>query len=412
MSDTKMWEGDLLDMLRESGTRDFSWRVRRRMEQDELKNAKPPTFDLVAAHTTVNARLRPLIEELEHVRVRRSIAEQRYLRVSSRIRVGYRAALVLGVAGMVFSVLYSGLGELAASAAGLLLTFAGLITCAALATRFWLRSNSRLGFRLGPLQQRDLELTGRLDLALDFEIDRLLRLDANERGEREGTLMLTPIAPDLVETETTAATDTPNIRRLRELIEASSTSAFAVAGPRGIGKSTLIRALAADRELFDAAAVVPAPVRYDPDALLRRIHAELALAILRRRNAEDVLLDLRYATARRRRARRAWLAAVVFGLGMALLTLDLVPSSIGPAGTLGTLLACAALVLLTADGDARPRRSGVAASPVVDNAVDALERMRYATESTRTRKTVLASVSCRAPSWSPTWWPSYTATSR
>jgi hypothetical protein len=120
--------------------------------------------------------------------------------------------------------------------------------------------------------------TNELNALLDQEVDRLLRLDANAKGEEQGSLALTPEAPGLVEFESVVPVETPDITRLHDLVFHASTSAFALAGPRGIGKTTLIKALTADQKLFDLASVVPAPVKYDPDALLRRIHADVARA--------------------------------------------------------------------------------------------------------------------------------------
>jgi Cdc6-like AAA superfamily ATPase len=253
----------------------------------------------------------------------------------------------------------------------------------------WLRRESQTARRIGEIDKRALTLRQELETRLDFEIDRLLRLDANERGERTGVLVLTPQAPDLVELETAEPTDTPDISRLRELVVNASTSAFAIAGPRGIGKTTLIRALTSDRKLFSVAAVVPAPVHYDPDALLRRIYSDLARAILTRYGAEDVLVELQQSVEQRIRSRRLGMAALALATGFVLVILDMLNLpflyNIGFAGTTGILLAFVAYIAIMSLGNRRTPRSDIK-SDVVQNAVDALEALRWSTEATQASK--------------------------
>jgi uncharacterized protein YbjT (DUF2867 family) len=67
---------------------------------------------------------------------------------------------------------------------------------------------------------------------------------------------------------------------LSTFIEEHSTSAVGVAGPRGIGKSTLMEQLRFDPRLNCIGVRIPAPRRYEPAALIRLIHRAMASEVL------------------------------------------------------------------------------------------------------------------------------------
>jgi len=232
--------------------------------------------------------------------------------------------------------------------------------------------------------------TNELKALLDEEVDRLLRLDANARGEEQGSLALTPEAPGLVESESIVPADTPDIIRLRDLVRHARTSAFALAGPRGIGKTTLIRALTADQELFDIASVVPAPVKYDPDALLRRIHADVARQILVKHEAGELLAHMQQSMNQRTQYLRRNLAIAALVIGFLLFLLNLVQlGSISDAGILGIILVFAAYIMLVNLKSRKVAPDGDD-SKVIQNAIDALESLRWSTEETQTARTTFS----------------------
>jgi Cdc6-like AAA superfamily ATPase len=232
-----------------------------------------------------------------------------------------------------------------------------------------------------------------LNSLLDQEVDRLLRLDVNAKGEKVGSLALTPEAPGLTEFESVIPVDTSDITRLRDLVSHVSTSAFALAGPRGIGKTTLIQALTADQELFDIASIVPAPVKYDPDALLRRIHADVAKQILIRHKALELLAGMQQSMTQRTRDLRRNLAFAALGTGIFLFLVNLVHlsiiGSVGDGGIFGIILVFAAYVTLVNLN----RRSFVSTgdnAEIIQNAIDALDSIRWSTEETQTAKTTFS----------------------
>jgi hypothetical protein len=300
MADDRSAQDIWLSFVPEANASALGDRIGRRRHLPEFQEASvEPQVGPSYAKSQITARMPVLLSASSQTRETLQRERKSLQDGQKRLRPVFITALLLGLALLVLTTAdllipgnrFINLGthykplESSGRVLALLLIAIALMV-ASFWTRRWLRRDSRLAKLVGELEKSELDLTEQLETRLDFAIDRLLRLDTNARGENQGTLVLTPQAPDLVELETAEPADTPNISRLRELVLNASTSAFAISGPRGIGKSTLIRALTSDRTLFDVAAVVPAPVRYDPDALLRRIHSDLARAILKRHGAE------------------------------------------------------------------------------------------------------------------------------
>jgi KAP-like P-loop domain-containing protein len=384
-------------------------RIRLRLERPEFAQAPvTPQVDPAEAAAAVSIRLRDVIEDVAQTRTALAAAERAFSARWPAVRFTAWAVFVVAcIVSLGLAVGLSDRGDTETHIWFVRLDFdpknwgayafvAVVAAMTALGVRSWYPTESPRGRQRVELTRTARSASADLDTRLDFEVDRLLRLDADAIGARQGTFAVTPEAPDLVEVEAAQAAETPNIRRLRELISHSSTSAFAIAGPRGMGKSTLISALTSDRELFGAAAVVPAPVRYDPDALLRRIFAELAKAILRREGADNVLVELRRQTEQRMRLRRLRVVMLLLVVGTVLIAVDLfsravATSWLGTAGLFGVALILGAFM---AFGDAAPPGRwpvGRLRNAVVDNAVDALQGLRFATEATETQKLSLNS---------------------
>ncbi len=381
-------------------------RIARRLEQPEFaESSLSPELEADDAETKISERLKTQLGEGARARAAVARAQAHFAAHKRRVR-GICAVFVLLAIALVAAVAI-GLSmsgdnflrvrrgrvlEVSGSlVAGFLLGALTLLVGARLVW-IWFHRASRAARRVADGETRELSATAALERRLDYEVDRQLRLRVRAEGEGRGDIKLTSRAPALVELESADPTDTPDITRLRTLIENVETSALAIAGPRGIGKSTLIRVLTADIDLFDAAAVVPAPVHYDPDALLRRIHYESAMAILRRRGAEDVLGELDITAAQRARSRR-FLVAVVSGLtGASLISIDLVAGAffqgLGTATTLGALFLWASLVVSIISGAGSVGEAGTAPG-VVGNAAREVEALRYSVEETQSSKTSL-----------------------
>lgn len=132
--------------------------------------------------------------------------------------------------------------------------------------------------------------------------------------------------------------------RLREAVEVLAAGSIGIAGPRGVGKTTLIRAACEGRldggrgggggaEHAARGVVVSAPIRYGAEDFVRHLFAKLCLVELTGSPEEE---DSRRAHATGSRA--FWRALATAGVGMALttaITLTLTRGSTGRLGVLG-----------------------------------------------------------------------------
>jgi hypothetical protein len=95
---------------------------------------------------------------------------------------------------------------------------------------------------------------------------------------------------------------------LSTFIEEHSTSAIGVAGPRGIGKSTLMEQLRFDPRLNCIGVRIPVPRRYEPEALVRLIHRAMA--------SEVIWPGIEWRPPKPRRFRNSALGWVLTSLGI------------------------------------------------------------------------------------------------
>ncbi|GIJ81280.1 hypothetical protein SAMN05443287_12323 [Micromonospora phaseoli] len=137
----------------------------------------------------------------------------------------------------------------------------------------------------GAAQQRWAARRDKYGLLVDaFEdaVAGLLRKIILERTPDEkkyGSLFDSRFAPTLVGIGIEKATSSTTYLDLVRFIADHPTSAIGIAGPRGVGKSTMMQQLiASDRASLGIR--VPAPKRYEPGELVRLIHGTLAQEIL------------------------------------------------------------------------------------------------------------------------------------
>lgn len=149
-------------------------------------------------------------------------------------------------------------------------------------------------------------------------------------------------APELVETAGARVVETRTISTLRAFVAGHSTSAVGVAGPRGVGKTTLLNSVGSE----ESTTQVPVPVSsaLDGSDLLRRVAHALDTAMSPAHDSPQPTTALLAPT------RRAWVAAVVAGMGGTLIATDLLEptilASMGPLGTAGAVLLLVAVLLL------------------------------------------------------------------
>src|SRR6476469_9077401 len=106
--------------------------------------------------------------------------------------------------------------------------------------------------------------------------------DTRRRAAEESAevVLSTTDAPRLVELDTRDPVGVKTLRELQEFIQLHVTSAIGISGPRGIGKTTIMRLLCSRQQDHYIGVYVPAPVKYSPADFVRTIHQRTAEEIL------------------------------------------------------------------------------------------------------------------------------------
>ena len=114
---------------------------------------------------------------------------------------------------------------------------------------------------------------------LDTVVNEELARAINDELGPEGFVAFPTIAPRLVEIDTSNIVPSETVSQVKDFIMSHESSAIGLAGMRGSGKSTVMRALAAEADLASCVAIIPSPVKYDPAEFSRRLLTELAAII-------------------------------------------------------------------------------------------------------------------------------------
>jgi len=164
-------------------------------------------------------------------------------------------------------------------------------------------------------------------------------------GESAEVVLSTTEAPRLVELENQDPVRVKTLRDLEEFIKSHVTSAIGISGPRGIGKTTIMRQLCARYQDRYVGVYVPAPVKYSPADFVRTIHQRTAEEILEAHGAprQDPLLTQRNSVLT---VRLVAVAAVLLCAAAVLLVKWESPHLSWPL-TAGSGLAATAVVLLS-----------------------------------------------------------------
>ncbi|RJQ73790.1 hypothetical protein D5S17_24540 [Pseudonocardiaceae bacterium YIM PH 21723] len=133
--------------------------------------------------------------------------------------------------------------------------------------------DSRLNRRV--LLEWDTRRTA-LNQQRDTIIGEELATAINEVLRAQGIEPLTSRAPRLVELDNAQITPVETVRRVLDFIEQHQASAIGLAGVRGSGKSTALRAVATRPHLRDFAVLIPAPTIHEPGELIHILLQELA----------------------------------------------------------------------------------------------------------------------------------------
>jgi hypothetical protein len=130
------------------------------------------------------------------------------------------------------------------------------------------------------LMEIESKFSEQLDRALNEGYTRAINRLLGGMGMRSGSFPTD--APRLVELNTANIAPSRSISYIKNFIKAHEASSIGVAGPRGIGKSTLMSAIESDQDLATISRVIPAPVRYEGFELLRRIALSITEAVVGR----------------------------------------------------------------------------------------------------------------------------------
>jgi Cdc6-like AAA superfamily ATPase len=203
------------------------------------------------------------------------------------------------------------------SAFDVALFIAGMVTAIGILLAF------RMTVQAGPIQEHAVlkdELQSRqrvYNSRLRIAVAQQLRLLISELDIRDVGLELAE-APDMVELALAEIVPTDQLRAIESFVRTHTSSALGIAGPRGAGKTSILRHLTSFGER-SVCAYMPAPVRYESDELLLRIFELLA--------SEYLGKNWRIKRASRRRANQLFATCLAsLTIGGALLALGVTHS--------------------------------------------------------------------------------------
>ncbi|WP_410631702.1 P-loop NTPase fold protein [Amycolatopsis sp. cmx-4-83] len=217
--------------------------------------------------------------------------------------------------------------------------------------------------------------------SLAAAVQEAVATSINDELGPQGIIAFPTHAPRLVELDVTQVRRSATAAYVKEFILEHESSAIGLAGTRGSGKSTVMRALQSDPAMAGPVVVVPSPVRYDAGDFIRLLLAEIAGAIISRQ--PDRLTDRLYRFADRLTFRR--LVAVAFSVSLVALVLSLDVFrgfAFGLSAFLVVLFAGQILKVVK-------RLDTATRKPHVKRAVELLRDLRWETERATTGKIVL-----------------------
>jgi hypothetical protein len=151
-------------------------------------------------------------------------------------------------------------------------------------------------------------------------VGKAVRQTINEVLQGSGILVLPTAAPALVELHTKNIVVSSTQEYIKSFILSNESSAIGISGPRGSGKSTLMRAIAEDESVAGCSMVISAPVKYNAVEFTRRLFFEAAQSILIKAGARPE--DSQLSRVKRVQKTRMLGAVMALYLGMAIVAVD------------------------------------------------------------------------------------------
>ncbi|MFI9817673.1 P-loop NTPase fold protein [Saccharothrix variisporea] len=221
-------------------------------------------------HPTLEDRLRPL-------RNARATERQQLELRRRMMRIGRAMSIVaLAFAATAFVLCWYSLPRTLPAAVSwtLITAMTGLLMLVAAVT---VRSITRRAFVLRSRAADRAEAA--YDRELRAAVTETVTTAINEELGPRGIVAFPTRAPRLVELDTSVITPSATVDYVRDFITSHESSAIGLAGTRGSGKSTVMRALRKDERLSRHPVFFPAPVKYDEGEFIRRLLSEVANVI-------------------------------------------------------------------------------------------------------------------------------------
>ncbi|MFD9406568.1 hypothetical protein ACFWBN_06010 [Streptomyces sp. NPDC059989] len=153
----------------------------------------------------------------------------------------------------------------------------GLISSISSAAVTWVRRHENARLRLKGAEARLLQ-----SLAIDAKgtLSSIIN-EQHERDQRRLPFLDSSDAPRLVELESTDTVESESVSSVIRFIKDHTTSAVGISGPRGVGKTTVMRRVCNDASHERLGVYLPIPVKYSSPEFIRLIHGEVARAVLK-----------------------------------------------------------------------------------------------------------------------------------
>jgi hypothetical protein len=307
-----------------------------------LKDVADQTRSLADAQSSAAARL----DRLRHVRRRFVVVATVLALPCLALALGYLIKSIWGVPPWLRlpSLLRGPSWFQELFVVGLSVVFTGLV----LAMCRWTYTTSR-AYQVHLAAQREL-FSAETDLALarTSAVGLELRYAINRFADRADVLTFPSQAPALVELDSSEIVPSKSLHAARRFVEQHKASAVGVAGPRGVGKSTILRNLArSDSNVLGV--YIPVPVKYDSKEFVRMLFEETVIQAKSLRvgfKATHELLHWRHSL--RPRLIRAMSAAILLtaGMGSFVLGLQDPPPDVNALQIAGGVMLLVAFVLV------------------------------------------------------------------
>ncbi|WIX85762.1 P-loop NTPase fold protein [Amycolatopsis sp. DG1A-15b] len=226
---------------------------------------------VASEHATLEARLRPADDELNNQThqlfdLRRATQKRRW-RILLYSIVPIFAILSMAIWKIPSSTLTNRFGALIAWTAVPALLIAS--TWAILVERAKCARMERMVFEAHARHRRELTAVA----------TEMVTAAINEELGPRGIVAFPTDAPRLVELDTSMITPSAPVAYVKGFMKSHDSSAIGLAGSRGSGKSTVMRALRNDEMLSRYLTIIPAPVKYNDGEFIRRLLSDIASLI-------------------------------------------------------------------------------------------------------------------------------------